>query len=74
MPAHQKAYRRIFDMVAQAKSSRDQDRWLDEALDLRQRATDWDADQWGFNPDLWMEAERAELASRGGNDWPQERA
>lgn len=72
MPAHPKAYQRLFAQVAQANDSSSRDQWLDEILDVQQRATEWDADQWGFNSDLWMAAERAELAERGGNDWSQE--
>jgi hypothetical protein len=26
---------------------------LDQWVDIRDRATEWDADQWGFAPDDW---------------------
>lgn len=48
------------------------DWWLDQYGDSLFRATEWDADQWGFDPDRWMEAERRELAERGGADRPKE--
>jgi hypothetical protein len=38
---------------------------LDQWLDYRDRATEWDAKQWGFkDPDRWCEAERAERSRR----------
>lgn len=48
------------------------DWWLDRYADGLLQATEWDADQWGFDPDRWMEAERVALARRGGEDWPKE--
>jgi hypothetical protein len=45
---------------------------LDQYADGLLRATEWDAGQWGFDPDRWMEKERAELASRGGQNRPME--
>lgn len=45
---------------------------LDRYADSLLRATEWDAGQWGFDPDRWMEAERVELAGRGGCDRPRE--
>jgi hypothetical protein len=43
---------------------------LDEYLRYRDYATEWDADQWGLDPDRWMEAERAEMCRRLGNPRP----
>lgn len=40
------------------------DMLLDQWLDYRDRATEWDAARWGFDPDRWFEAERAELNRR----------
>lgn len=40
------------------------DMLLDTWLDYRDRATEWDARQWGFDPDRWFERERAELFRR----------
>ena len=48
------------------------DRALDLYADSLYRATEWDADQWGFDPDRWMAAERSELAARGGAEYPRE--
>lgn len=38
-----------------------QDRLLDIWVDYRDRATEWDADKWGFNPDRWMKREREQM-------------
>jgi hypothetical protein len=40
------------------------DYWLDRIIDVTTRATEWDADQWGFDPTRWMAAERAEMERR----------
>jgi len=58
------------DRVARAR--RDMDVWLDYYADSLLRVTEWDADQWGFDPDRWMEKERVELTKRGGQNWPRE--
>lgn len=39
---------------------------LDEFLSYEKLATEWDADQWGLDPDNWMREERAELRRRAG--------
>lgn len=54
------------------RAQRHLDWWLDQYADGLLRATEWDANQWGFHSDKWMEAERAEMAKRGGADWPSE--
>lgn len=40
------------------------DGYLDIRYDITERATEWDAEKWGFHPSKWMEKERAEM-SRG---------
>lgn len=40
------------------------DLYLDRYLDYRDRATEWDADQWGFDPDTWMWEHRQEMEGR----------
>lgn len=72
MPAHRKAYERLYRDIARATTRDAQDWRLDQILAIQQLATEWDADQWGFDPDRWMETERVVLASRGGCDWPTE--
>lgn len=47
---------------------------LDEFLSYDLLATEWDADQWGLNPDDWMTEERAEMRRRGGDRRPTEAA
>lgn len=37
---------------------------LDYLFDITHRATEWDADQWGLNPDRWMARERHLMESR----------
>lgn len=72
MPAHAKAYERLHRALACTDDRARQDELLDEILSCQQEATEWDADQWGLSPDWWMETERAELAARGGPEWPSE--
>ena len=38
------------------------DGYLDIRYDFTERATEWDADFWGFDPTRWMAKERMELA------------
>lgn len=45
---------------------------LDQYADGLLRATEWDAEQWGFSSEKWMRRERVILAHRGGRDWPTE--
>lgn len=46
------------------------DELLDSYLAMTLLVTEYDADKWGFDPDTWMQAERAEIAALGGEDWP----
>lgn len=71
---HEKASARQRERIAKAVADAPEtvDFWLDQYADSLFRATEWDADRWGFDPDRWMEAERAELAARGGSDYPAE--
>lgn len=47
---------------------------LDALWDVIGRATEWDADGWGFDPIVWMATERAEMNRRANNlgFWPGE--
>lgn len=69
---HEKARQRYFRNIAGATTPEGRDSHLDRYIDAWMRVTEWDAGQWGFDPDRWMEAERVELAGRGGTDWPVE--
>lgn len=70
---HEKSKRRHEAMLRAALPWPGQvDLILDRYADGLLRATEWDADQWGFDPGRWMAAERAELARRGGCNWPVE--
>lgn len=63
MPCHPKALARLADRMAAAPREH-VDHYLDQWLDYTQRATEWDADLWGFDPTRWMAAERAEMDRR----------
>ena len=74
MPMHEKARARLVGRLTAATNPGQVDAALDQLYDSASRATNWDAGMWGFDPDRWMEAERVELARRGGTDWPTEPA
>jgi hypothetical protein len=74
MSMHEKAKARMVGQLLTATSPGQVDAVLDQLYDGTVRATEWDADMWGFDPDRWMEAERVELARRGGTYWPSEPA
>jgi hypothetical protein len=69
---HDKARRRYEQLLRDAPGPASRDALLDQLYDNLTRATEWDAEQWGFSPDLWMRAERAELGARGGSEYPGE--
>lgn len=74
MGCHQKALDRYARMIQQDRAHADH--WLDEWIDATTRVSEWDADQWGFDPTRWMAAERAEMDQRaeatGEPLWPVE--
>lgn len=71
MGCHPKALARYAQNIRQHPGSADY--WLDQWIDATTRASEWDADQWGFDPVRWMAGERAELVRRaGGATWPRE--
>jgi hypothetical protein len=72
VPVHPKAKHRIVAHIQAATTRELQDFFLDEFADVLLRATEWDAGQWGFDPDRWMETERVRLAEHGGTFWPTE--
>jgi hypothetical protein len=55
MPAHPKTFERIERRLQMTTDPVLRDALLDEMLDVRELATNWDADQWGLNPDdpMW---------------------
>lgn len=63
MGCHQKALDRLYGVLANAKTRNEQDQVLDRILDATTMATEWDADQWGFDPTRWMAEERAKMNS-----------
>lgn len=62
MSAHPDAFERLGQKLVAARDPEVVDQLLDQWSDYRDRATDWDGDQWGFDPDTWMKQERAEMA------------
>ena len=72
MPMHPKARHRMITNIQVAADPKRQDFYLDQFADSLLRATEWDAEQWGFDADRWMETERIQLAERGGRFWPKE--
>ena len=67
MGCHPKALERLDQTIArclETNSRTSVDCWLDLRIDYTERATEWDADQWGFDPTRWMAAERAEMERR----------
>jgi hypothetical protein len=68
----EKAKARFVQLFQQAETPEIRDHYLDQYADCLLRATEWDADKWGFDPDRWFEKERFELANRGGCDYPKE--
>jgi hypothetical protein len=66
MPCHPKALERYARMIRTNPTNADF--WLDEWIDATTRATEWDADQWGFDPDRWMLAERLEMDQRASGE------
>lgn len=55
MPAHEKTYDRLTASLKATLDPAQRDALLDEWVDIRDRATEYDADQWGLNPDdpMW---------------------
>ncbi|WP_405991076.1 hypothetical protein [Streptomyces sp. NBC_00986] len=64
MAASPKAFEALAVRLRFASDPGSVDLLLDTWLDYRDRATEWDAARWGFDPDRWFERERAELAGR----------
>lgn len=62
MGAHPAVFARLTEQLATTRDRHITDELLDLWFDHQHRATDWDAARWGFNPDRWMETERAEMA------------
>ena len=67
MPAHPRAFQRIANDIATTADPDKRDELLDEWLDCRDRATEWDADQWGLSPDFWCLEERDEMERRAAS-------
>ncbi|WP_258563016.1 hypothetical protein [Streptomyces phytophilus] len=62
LPGRDLMWLNVRGQLAAATTRSRQDELLDYWLDLRDRATEWDADQWGLDPDRWCAKERAEMA------------
>ena len=64
MGAHSSVFELLTQKLIAARDPLVIDELLDRWIDLRMRASEWDAQQWGFDLDSWMRAERAEMAKR----------
>ncbi|WP_399142210.1 hypothetical protein Q3A86_33235 [Streptomyces sp. NBUA17] len=64
MPAPEGAFAALAARLRAATTAETVDMLLDRWIDYRDYATEWDADQWGFDSDRWFEHERAELSRR----------
>ncbi len=72
MPAADKAFERLTQRLIDAADADQIDMLLDHWFDIRNRATEWDAMQWGFNPDRWMSKSRERMEERIMADARQE--
>lgn len=76
MGAHEKAIKRITNKIRLTRRTGvgSVDQLLEDLYDVTHRATEWDADQWGFDPGLWMQAERnvMDVRARNMGFWPRE--
>ncbi|MGW4493808.1 hypothetical protein [Streptomyces sp. NPDC004376] len=64
MPAHPRVFEHLAQQLAATPDPHARDALLDQWIDLRDRVTEWDADQWNLNPDLWCLPERTEMDRR----------
>lgn|GEM_PF-6679779 len=64
MGAHPGAFAHLADQIKDATRPDVIDSLLDQWWDIQHRATEWDAEKWGFDPDRWMSRERAEMRRR----------
>ncbi|MCX4705672.1 hypothetical protein [Streptomyces sp. NBC_01373] len=64
MPASPRAFEVLAERIRRTSDPATVDMLLDQWLAYRDRATEWDAARWGFDPHRWFEVERAELARR----------
>lgn len=64
MPAPEKFYEQLKERLRGETDRKVQDKLLDLWLATTQMATEWDAKEWGFDPDQWMREERDILARR----------
>lgn len=66
MPAHPDAFEVLTRRLRRTQDPELIDALLDIWNDYKQRATEWDADQWGFDAD-WMSELRDEINRRALN-------
>ncbi|WP_282795751.1 hypothetical protein [Streptomyces sp. CC224B] len=65
MPAHPAAYGRLAAQLRLTPDPDLRDQLLDTWLDYRDLATEWDARQWGLQPDDWAARIIAAACSEG---------
>ncbi len=64
VPASDKFYEHMVGLLLKAETRMAQDALLDIWIDSTTRATEWDADQWGFDPDTWCLNDRTKMEAR----------
>lgn len=64
MGASPEVFAALAERLTQSRDRQLLDELLDQWFDYACRVTDWDAEQWGLDPDRWMRAERAEMYRR----------
>jgi hypothetical protein len=69
---HEKTREYLIGRLRVAERPGWRDHLLDQLYDSTYRATEWDAEQWGFDAAGWMKDERAAMRARKGRDWPSE--
>ncbi|MFF4409824.1 hypothetical protein [Streptomyces sp. NPDC001404] len=55
MPAHPETYALLAALLRQTRDPDRRNRLLDIWIDIRDHATEWDARQWGLDPDGWVQ-------------------
>ncbi len=71
MSGHPDAFARLAVQLTSAKDPDVIDELLDQWLEMRDLATDHDAENWGFDTEKWMTKERAEMCKRAMPSYSQ---
>lgn len=64
MPAPDEFFEDLREQLLSVETPDDRDALLDEWFDAANRATDYDAIEWGFDPKRWMSEDRKRMEVR----------